>query len=74
MTAAFSFGFAGDDIDEDRPAEIDRGTNLQDSNVIYTISLPAKRHSLENLVSNTAMQVLIFPQLIRSVDLTATMA
>ena len=54
MVAAFSFGFVGDDIDDDRPPEIDRGPNSEHYPVTHTISLPAKRHSLENLVSNAA--------------------
>ena len=64
MAAAFSFGFAGDDIDDDRPPEIDRGPNSEDYPVTHTISLPAKRHSLENLVSNALCKALIIPKII----------
>jgi hypothetical protein len=73
MTAAFSFGFAGDDIDDDRSPEIDRGQNSEDKPVIHTTALPAKRHSLENLVSNVATHILIILQIIRSVGVTSRM-
>src|SRR2546423_1809305 len=62
MVAAFSFGFAGDDIDDDGPPEIDRGLNSEHYPVTHTISLPVKRHSLESLVSNALCKALIVPQ------------
>jgi hypothetical protein len=55
MSAAFSFGFMGEDIDGDEVAELDRAPNSAHSSLIHTPSLPAKRHSLEDLVSNTAV-------------------
>lgn len=73
MTAAFSFGFAGDDIDDDRSSEIDRGLNPEDELVIHTTALPAKRHSLENLVSNVATHILVILRINRSVGLTSRM-
>jgi hypothetical protein len=53
MTAAFSFGFIGDDIDKDEAAELDRAPSSEHNAAVQTTSLPAKRHSLEDLVSNT---------------------
>lgn len=55
MSAAFSFGFVGGDIDGDEAAELDRAPNSAHSALIHTPSLPAKRHSLEDLVSSTAI-------------------
>jgi hypothetical protein len=60
MAAAFSFGFAGDDIEDNEAPDLDRTPNPEHSPLIHTTSLPTTRHSLENLVSNTAMQILIF--------------
>ena len=55
MSAAFSFGFVGEDIDSDEAAELDRAPSSAHSALIHTASLPAKRHSLEDLVSNMAI-------------------
>jgi hypothetical protein len=55
MSAAFSFGFVGEDIDGDEAAELDRAPNSAYSALIHTPSLPAKRHSLEDLVSSMAI-------------------
>jgi hypothetical protein len=55
MSAAFSFGFVGEDIGSDETAELDRAPNSAHSALIHTPSLPAKRHSLEDLVSSTAI-------------------
>jgi hypothetical protein len=55
MLAAFSFGFVGEDIDSDEAAELDGAPNSAHSALINTTSLPAKRHSLEDLVSSTAI-------------------
>ena len=55
MSAEFSFGFVGEDIDSDEAAELDRAPSSAHSAPIHTASLPAKRHSLEDLVSSTAI-------------------
>jgi hypothetical protein len=55
MSAAFSFGFVGEDIDGDEAAELGRAPNSAHNALIHTPSLPAKRHSLEDLVSSTAI-------------------
>ena len=55
MSAAFSFGFVGEDIDSDEVAELDKAPSPAHSALIHTDSLPAKRHSLEDLVSSMAI-------------------
>jgi hypothetical protein len=55
MSGAFSFGFVGEDIDSDEAVELDRAPSSAHSALIHTASLPAKRHSLEDLVSNMAI-------------------
>ena len=55
MAAAFSFGFAGDDIDTADTAEADGAPNAHQSATIHITSLPTKYHSLEDLVSIAVM-------------------
>ena len=53
MAAAFSFGFIGDDIDNDEAAELNRAPSSENNAAVHATSLPAKRHGLKDLVSNT---------------------
>jgi hypothetical protein len=73
MAAAFSFGFVGDDIDDDDAAELDKAPKSEHNAATHTTSLPAKRHSLEDLVSNAVMQILVIFRIVWFVDLAALM-
>jgi hypothetical protein len=68
MAATFSFGFVGDDID-DEDAELDKAPKSEHNAATHTTSLPAKRHSLEDLVSHAVMQILAIFQTVLLVDL-----
>lgn len=77
MAAPFSFGFLGDDVevddddDDEAPKQHGRDPNAEHNSVVHEKSLPAKRHSLENLVSKTFMQILSLSEVIGFVDLAA---
>ena len=52
MDMAFSFGFVGDDVDSDEAID-QGGVPISESDgVTHGVSLPTKRHSTEELVSN----------------------
>ena len=73
MAAAFSFGFAGDDIDSDEVGEQDSAPKSEPNAMMHTTSLPAKRHSIEELVSSEVIQLQIFLQRIFVVDFAVMM-
>ena len=65
MAATFSFGFAGNDIDNDDTAEGDGAPKAHESATIHTISLPTKRHSLERSGKHCGHVNLVFYQRIQ---------
>jgi hypothetical protein len=58
MAAGFSFGFAGDDIDNNEAADLDGAPSSEHSAAMQIISLPARRHSVEDLVSFAVIVIL----------------
>jgi hypothetical protein len=52
MAAVFSFGFVGDDVENDEAIK-QRDAPISEPDIVtHTTTLPTKRHGIEELVSN----------------------